>query len=355
MQRFYDSLNTEIRNYLRILSPELPWFLLDYMQTPEMQFLDGISVSCGTNQTKMYNDRYYYSVLTHSFAVALIAWHFTGDKVQTLAGLFHDIATPAFKHCIDFLNGDSERQESTEERTAEIIKSSSTIRKLLKEDSIDLYNVIDYHMYPILDNQMPMLCADRLEYTLSGGLNQVRVFELNDISDFYNDLAILINEYGKHELGFTHYDLCEDFIHRVSSLWPRWVEDEDRLCMQFIADIVKYLVKNGYITINDLYSHSEKDIIDIIYSPYTSPDIQRSFLDFQKATRDSIYKGDTPPVDGSYYVSVKGKKRYLNPLTLYGKEVCRISDISNVALKDITEFLKLKQHNYVGFNFKFKP
>lgn len=46
---------------------------------------------------------------------------------QTLAGLFHDIATPVFKHCIDFMNGDSETQESTEEKTSDIIRNSSKI------------------------------------------------------------------------------------------------------------------------------------------------------------------------------------------------------------------------------------
>ena len=39
----------------------------------------------------------------------------TKDKKATLAGLFHDIATPSFKHCVDFLNGDYMTQESTED------------------------------------------------------------------------------------------------------------------------------------------------------------------------------------------------------------------------------------------------
>ena len=32
----------------------------------------------------------------------------------------------------------------------------------------------DYHIYPIADNDTPMLSADRLEYTLSNGLGQVK-------------------------------------------------------------------------------------------------------------------------------------------------------------------------------------
>ena len=70
-----------------------------------MQKQSQISVTCGTIYSKLcpYD---WYSSLDHSVGVALIILHFTQDKKQTLAGLFHDIATPAFKHTIDFLKGD---------------------------------------------------------------------------------------------------------------------------------------------------------------------------------------------------------------------------------------------------------
>ena len=182
MNRYMKNLNEEIQEYLKILSPNFPEWLLEYIYTPEMLRLDKIGMSCGTFYTKVYNDKYFYSTLTHSVAVALIIWNFTHDRKQTIAGLFHDIATPTFKHCIDFMNGDSEHQESTEERTEQIIRNSKEIMKLLKRDNIKIDEVADYHIYPIADNDTPMLSADRFEYTLSGGLYQVRIFSTEDIS-----------------------------------------------------------------------------------------------------------------------------------------------------------------------------
>lgn len=134
-----------------------------------MQKQNGISVSCGTIYSKMYNQTW-YSSLDHSIAVALIIWNFTKDKKQTLAGLFHDIATPVFKHTIDFMNGDYEVQESTEELTTKIIENSQEIMSLLNRDNIKVEEIDDYHIYPIADNDTPQLAADRLEYTLSNGL-----------------------------------------------------------------------------------------------------------------------------------------------------------------------------------------
>lgn len=106
---------------------------------------------------KIYDYVSFNSTLDHSVGVALIIWNFTKVKKQTLAGLFHDIATPTFKHCIDFMNGDSEHQESTEERTEQIIKNSKKIMDLLNRDGIKVEEISDYHIYPIADNDTPKL------------------------------------------------------------------------------------------------------------------------------------------------------------------------------------------------------
>ena len=131
MNEYYNNLNNEVKEYFKILSPEFPEWLLEYINTPEMNRISKISLNCGTDYSKCFNIRYWYSNLEHSIGVALIVWHFTKDKKQTLAGLFHDIATPTFKHCVDFMNEDYEKQESTAERTTEIIKNSKEIMKLL--------------------------------------------------------------------------------------------------------------------------------------------------------------------------------------------------------------------------------
>ena len=183
---YYDTLNEEIKDYFKILSPIFPKWLLDYINTPEMKRIGTISMSCGTDYSKCFNVKYWYSNLEHSVGVALIIWHFTNDKKQTLAGLFHDIATPTFKHCIDFMNGDSECQESTEERTTDIIKNSKEIMTLLSRDGIKLEEVCDYKLYPIADNDTPKLSADRFEYTFASGLTFFRVWELDKIKKIYD-------------------------------------------------------------------------------------------------------------------------------------------------------------------------
>ena len=352
MNNFIKAQNQEIQDYLKILSPEFPEWLNDYINTPEMLKLDGISMSCGTIYCKVYNDKYFYSSLTHSIGVSLIVWHFTHDKKQTLAGLFHDIATPVFKHCIDFLNGDSEYQESTEELTENIIRDSKEIMSLLERDGIKVEEVSDYHIYPIADNDTPKLSADRFEYTMSGGLCQVRVFELEDIERLYNDVIVVKNEEGTDELAFLHPEYAEEFVNRIKDLWPRWYEDEDRLCMQYIADIIKCMSIKGYITVKDLYSMSEKDVIGLIEN-CKDDYINNAFRFFKTADSSNVLKSDES-IENYYCTSVKGKKRYINPLTVYNGNSQRISTISTQAQNNIDGFLNMKTHKYIGFNYDFK-
>lgn len=234
MKKYLENLNEEIKQYLKILSPEFPKWLLEYINTPEILRLDGIGQSCGTLYTKIYNDKYFYSALTHSIGVALIIWNFTHDKKQTIAGLFHDISSPAFKHCIDYLNGDAENQELTEEQTIDFIRNSEEIMKLLKRDEIDLLEVSDYKIYPIADNKMPKLSADRLEYTFMNGTYLRKVWDLTTIQEIYEDIEIIENEDNVSELGFKTVEIAEKFIEGASKLWPIWISSEDTITMYFL-------------------------------------------------------------------------------------------------------------------------
>ena len=160
----------EVKDYFKVLSADFPEWLNDYIGTERMQAQKHIAVICGVLYSDLFNIDTLYSSLDHSIAVALIVWHFTQDKKQTLAGLLHDVSTPAFKHCVDFLYGDYEKQEATEGLTAGFIRNSKDIMKLLERDGVKVDEVDDYHIYPIADNDTPRMSADRLEYSLAHAL-----------------------------------------------------------------------------------------------------------------------------------------------------------------------------------------
>ncbi len=348
---YFDNLKEPIKEYFDILSPEKPDFLEEYINTPEMQKQAGISVSCGTYYSKLFPEiTLWNSNLNHSVAVALIIWNFTKDKKQTISGLFHDIATPAFKHCIDFMNGDYEKQESTEELTTETIRNSTEIMNLLDRDGIKIEEINDYHKYPIADNDTPMLSSDRLEYTLSNGFGVRReLWNLDEIKEIYENIEIQKNEEGIEELGFKDKEIAEKFVRNMSILSKSYMDNRTKISMQLLADIIKKMHEQNLIAKNDLYNLSEKEIIKKIEN-CQDYDIAQKFDEWKNAKK--VYESDTY-VENKYCKSIKAKIRYINPLVREKGNFIRISKISERAKKDIDSCLKFETSKYAYFDFEF--
>lgn len=350
MNNYIQTLNETIKSYFKILSEDFPEFLNDYINTPAMLKQSNISVSCGTIYSKMYNVMW-YSSLDHSIAVSLIIWHFTKDKKQTLAGLFHDIATPVFKHSIDFMNKDYEKQESTEELTTKIIQNSEELMYLLNRDGIKIEEVADYHIYPIADNDTPKLSSDRLEYTLSNGLGATqKLWTLEEVKEIYNNIEIQKDENGIKELGFKDVNIAEKFVHTMSILSKLYIREKTLFTMQMLADIMKKMLDKNLINIQEMYNLSERDIIDRI-KQCNEDNISECFKKWENATEVNI--SETLP-EGKYFVNIeKVKKRYINPLVRVNHEYKRIKDISEKATFDINNVFEYKTAKYVFLDFDF--
>lgn len=343
MNKYFDNASKEIKEYFKVLEPEFPEWLNEYINTKELLSQQYISVTCGTIYSDLFESKFFFSSLDHSVAVALIVWHFTHDKKQTLSGLFHDIATPAFKHCVDFLNGDYMTQESTEDLTTNIIKNSKEIMKLLEKDNIDVSEIDNYHMYPIADNDTPKLSADRLEYSLSNALFTYELLDLDAIAEIYNDIEIEKNEEGEVELGFKTKKIARNFVKVTSRLSVIYREDRTRYSMQLIADILKRLNDENKITKEDLYKLKESDVISIIENSKYS-----KIFDIWKYAKKVKTSKEKP--ENVYYVHHGAKVRYIDPL--FNGE--RMSKCCKIAKKYIDNNLAYDMNNYVYLDFNFE-
>lgn len=342
MNTYLDNVNGKIKEYFNILEPKFPEWLNEYINTKELLSQQYISISCGTIYSNLFESDFFFSSLDHSVAVALIVWHFTHDKKQTLSGLFHDIATPAFKHCVDYLNGDYMTQESTEDLTTDIIKNSKEIMQLLKRDNILVSEVENYHLYPIADNDTPKLSADRLEYSLSNALFTYKLLDNNKIKEMYNDIEIQTNEENEIELGFKTKKKAREFIKVTSRLSAIYMEDRTRYSMQLIADILKRLNRENKISKKDLYELKESDVINIIESSQYS----NIFNIWKDAKKVKVSKEEPKNV---YYVHHGTKIRYIDPLC-NGE---RMSKCCKIAKKMIDNNLSYNMENYVYLDLNF--
>ena len=321
---------------LKIYHDEIPAFIDRACQAPEMQRLRKVGMDCGCEYTalSLWKDVTPYKRYEHSLGVALIVWHFTQSEKQALAGLFHDISTPAFAHVIDFMNNDHVSQESTEEGTREIISNSEVIRKLLNEMGLTVDDVCDYHKYPIADNDSPLLSADRLEYTLSN-LVRYQDYRKEEVQIMYDNLTVGINEYGEEELMFKDREIAELFVHGTLKNSRLYVSDMDRYAMEILARILRDKISEGVISYDDLYLDE-----DIVIDKIRDSEQWQRFTNMNKVERSDIRKGEQ-------WLKIEAKKRYIDPLVM-GQG--RISRLSESARKDLNSFINQSFDYYLKGN-----
>ena len=347
-------INYDISEYYNILCPrsDYPDFLDRYIELPVMQRLAGVGLLCGTDWTPLYKNRFYYSRLDHSKGVALIVWHFTHDKAQTIAGLLHDISTPVFSHVSDFRKGDALTQTATEEPTAKIIRGDAELGRLLAEDELTAQQVEDYHNYPIADNEIPQLSADRLEYMFPSGMALDGSWTMDEIRRCYNDLTILRNEYGKDELGFKTLEIAELYCEHFCMIGHILQLNENKLTLHMLGQIMNLAEKKGVLSEEDFMTLSEKEVMEkldavvSIRAPrYSTTMLSRLYKTFRTMT--SIEHTENELTNDSYFcVNLKVKQRYINPLTVveYSRTECiettvkRLSQVSEKARHIIEDF-----------------
>lgn len=347
----------DIKAYHKILSPDYPDFLDKYINLPMLQRLQGIGLLCGSDWTPLFKNRMYYSRLDHSVGVALIVWHFTHNKAQTISGLLHDISTPTFSHVSDFRKGDALTQTVTEGPTAKMIRENADLQALLKEDGLTSAMVEDYHIYPIADNEIPQLSADRLEYMFPSGMALEGSWTLPEIERCYNDLTILKNEDGFEELGFKTLEIAEDYCRRFCMTGHILQLNEDKIVLHMLGQIMNMAVSENLLSEEDFMTINESQIIEILDKKLTSKEsvipndvsvIPNSFRNLSRLyktfrTMTKVLHTNEPLDENEYFcLNLKVKQRYINPL-VNGK---RLYDVSEKARQIIDDFKSFEDTKY---------
>ncbi len=329
-----------VADYHAILCPpeDYPEFLRPYLELPLLTRLKGIGLLCGTDWTRLYRNRFYYSRFDHSVGVALIIWHFTHSKVQTLAGLFHDVSTPVFSHVSDFRKGDALTQTATEEPNELLIRQDAQLARLLAADGLTAEEVCDYHKYPVADNEIPQLSADRLEYMYPSGMALDGSWTYEEVRRTYNDLTILTNEEGVQELGFKTVSAAEEYTEHFCLIGHILQLNEDKVCLHLLGQIMNLAVAEGILREEDFMTLSEAQIIKKIDDDVTgSQHFKSLYATFRNMT--SIVHSQSQLV-GHFCVNLKVKLRYINPLVqMPDGSSRRVSQVSAKASKIISDFL----------------
>ncbi len=294
--------------YFNILGIDnIPLELNKYLNCPSLLRLKNVGYFCGMDYASrdIYDFPEYVSRYDHSLTVALIVWKLTGDLKATLAGLFHDISTPCFSHVIDYMNKDYDKQESTEEKIEEIIKQDNYLLDCLKNDSIDINDIVDFKKHSIVDLDRPMLCSDRLDGVILTGMFWTKSINIDDVRNIISSLTIEDNEYNKKEIGFLSGDVASLVVKTSEIIDVYCHSKEDNFMMELLAKIVRRAILLGLISYDDLFILNENDVFNIFDSSMDNELVNDLDL-FRNIKMGQITEINIPNI----------KVRDLNPLVL---------------------------------------
>lgn len=246
---------------------EIPDFLCKYLGLREIIRLRCITLLCGMRSASEHMYRIvdpYVSRYDHSLNDALIIWRLTHDKKETLAGLFHDVATPTWSHVVDYMNKDFVTQESTEAKTEEILRGIEKLEKCLQLDGLRIEDLIDFKKCSVADLPRPYLCADRVENTISTSFSWFGNITVEQAKMIIDSLKLYQNEFGVREIGFNSTEVAKLFVDLNDCINVATNTKEDTYMMLTASKILERLIELKVLSYDDLFKTTEPTLLELI-------------------------------------------------------------------------------------------
>jgi hypothetical protein len=103
----------------------------------------------------------------HSLGVFVLLRKLGAPLREQVAGLLHDISHTAFSHAVDFVV--TSHEQDHHERLKPLMLGRDDVAEALSPLGFSPSDFYDDSIYPLLEQPLPCLCADRLDYFLRDG------------------------------------------------------------------------------------------------------------------------------------------------------------------------------------------
>jgi HD superfamily phosphohydrolase len=112
-----------------------------------------------------------YSRFSHCLGVWALLRRYNAPLNEQIAGLLHDVSHTVFSHLGDHIFNHHSIYNSYQDDIHEWFLRKYSIDKILANYSIELRDILHKAAgYTMLEQNLPNLCADRIEYNLRGGV-----------------------------------------------------------------------------------------------------------------------------------------------------------------------------------------
>ncbi|MEI2356618.1 HD domain-containing protein [Mesobacillus zeae] len=261
----------------------------------------------------LVNEQWNGTRYEHSVGVMLLIRQLGGSIEEQIAGLLHDVSHTAFSHVIDYVF-DEKNEDYHEKIFTEVIEGSD-ISTILVRYGLEEKNIMeDLSQWSILEQPLPELCADRIDYTLRDMLH-FGVISLEEIETFLSHLVMIegkicIDDIGQAEWFVdTYYKEVIDYF-----LDPLNIYGYTILSQALKIALRKNILKPNY------FLRTDEEVMDLLYRSNDEEVIRL----LRKLQEDVILMEDEEEFD--YHM--KQKERLIDPPVWMGNKLVMASSIS---------------------------
>lgn len=281
-----------------------------------------------------YNQiNYDYSRYDHCLGVFLILKKNNIDYQQQISGLLHDASHTAFSHFGDYFfksHGEDAWQDLNHNQYLE----KAGLANIIINNKLRLDDV--YHknkQFTALDQPLPDLCADRLDYNMQGALHH-GLISLNEAKCLFNDL-----KWDGKKWSFSDVELAKKLSYAsIAMMETIWSSPNGHLSNMILCKVVELAVQKKLLSHDDIWLKTDKHVMDVLKNSQDEG-IQKGL--------QLIAKLPTVVKEGSSF-TIPYKCRAIDPLIRDTKSLKRLSEVDASYSK---AFEKAKLRAKSGFSF----
>lgn len=301
------TIKDKVYSEFEVTSP----LVLELIKTKAFQRLKGIS------QFGVPNKYYHldgYSRYEHSIGVYILLNRLGATEEEQVAGLLHDISHTAFSHLVDWIIGDSSKEDYQDKRHLSVLQEKE-IAQILSKYGYSSGDIADYHRFGLLEQASPDLCADRIDYALRESAEEIAKQCLPDLKVFNGEIVFSAEKSARL--------FAENFLDRQIRHWAAY-EAITRYVL--LSDLLKKVIQDKIINLGD-FLETDAFVIDKVIKAN-----KKEYLEVL-----NLLENKNLNFLARSSVSTKKKFRYVDPKILINGKLKRLSALNKEFSEELEE------------------
>jgi hypothetical protein len=254
----------------------------------------------------------------HSLGVYLLLQRLGAPRREQIAGVLHDISHTAFSHAVDFIF--TSQEQDYHEQIKPLMLDRPDVAQALARLGFEPHEFYDDSIYPLLEQPLPYLCADRLDYFLRDGTT-CGVVNREFVQRILHHMTVIDSR-----IALTRVDVAREAVALFETMNHKWwAGPVEAFIYNEFADAMREGLRIGVLELDDLLTDDA-----VVLAKLESTDNPQIA---QKLDRIRHLSADCT---SGYLPRTVPKARWLDPSVQTNGTIHRLSTISGNGLDSST-------------------